>query len=120
MYSNLCALRCWMVVLCLRADLRSDDDVGKVSGSVVSMDFTADGVFVMLNSSGMDMVIASAETCNKASSKDMKALRYVYRICISDNLKDLVRTYSTSGRTPQGVDPAVVLSPLSDQVYGFC
>ena len=49
---------------------------GQVSGSVVSMDFTADGGFVMLNSSGMDMAIANAETCNKASPKDMKALRY--------------------------------------------
>lgn len=39
------------------------------------MDFTADGRFLMVNSSGMDMVVVNAETCKKASPKDMKALR---------------------------------------------
>ena len=48
----------------------------QVSGAVIGMDFTADGRFLMLNSSGMDMVIVNAETCKKASPKDMKALRY--------------------------------------------
>lgn len=48
----------------------------KVSGAVVGMDFTADGRFLMLNSSGMDMIVVNAETCKKASPKDMKALRY--------------------------------------------
>ncbi|CAM9415834.1 unnamed protein product, partial [Ectocarpus fasciculatus] len=46
-----------------------------VSESVVGMDFTADGRFLMLNSSGMDMIVINAETCKKASPKDMKALR---------------------------------------------
>lgn len=41
------------------------------------MDFTSDGRFLMLNSSGMDMVVVNAETCKKASPKDMKALRYI-------------------------------------------
>lgn len=39
------------------------------------MDFTADGGFVMINSSGMDMAIANAETCKKASPKELKGLR---------------------------------------------
>lgn len=34
-----------------------------------------DGNFLMVNSSGMDMVIVNAETCKKASPKNMKALR---------------------------------------------
>lgn len=42
----------------------------------MGMDFTTDGRFLMLNSSGMDMAVVDAETCNKASPKDMKALRY--------------------------------------------
>lgn len=42
------------------------------------MDFTADGRFLMLNSSGMDMIVVNAETCKKASPKDMKALRYYF------------------------------------------
>lgn len=42
----------------------------------MGMDFTADGRFLMLNSSGMGMVIVNAEACKKASPKDMKALRY--------------------------------------------
>lgn len=42
----------------------------------MGMDFTADGRFLMVNSSGMDMVVVNAETCKKASPKDMKALRY--------------------------------------------
>ncbi|CAM9694331.1 unnamed protein product, partial [Ectocarpus sp. 12 AP-2014] len=46
-----------------------------VSGSVVGMDFTADGRFLMLNSTGMDMIVINAETCKKASPKDMKAFR---------------------------------------------
>ncbi|CAM9399079.1 unnamed protein product [Ascophyllum nodosum] len=46
-----------------------------VSGSVLSMDFTVDGMFVMLNSSGMDMVIVNVETCERASSENMKTLR---------------------------------------------
>lgn len=40
------------------------------------MDFTTDGRFLMINSSGMGMVVVNAETCKKASPKDMKALRY--------------------------------------------
>ena len=48
----------------------------QVSGSVLSMDFTVDGMFVMLNSSGMDMVIVNVETCERASSENMKTLRY--------------------------------------------
>lgn len=67
-----------LLILCVSFPLFvSNDDGGhQVSGSVVSMDFTADGTFVMLNSSGMDMAIANAETCSKASPKEMKGLRY--------------------------------------------
>lgn len=39
------------------------------------MDFTVDGRFVMINSNGMEMVVANAETCKKASPKELKALR---------------------------------------------
>ncbi|CAM9107723.1 unnamed protein product, partial [Hapterophycus canaliculatus] len=46
-----------------------------ISGSIVGMDFTTDGQFLMINSSGMEMVVVKAETCKKASPKDMKALR---------------------------------------------
>lgn len=41
----------------------------------MSMDFTVDGRFLMLNSSGMDLIVVNAETCKKASPKDMKAIR---------------------------------------------
>ncbi|CAM9609602.1 unnamed protein product [Scytosiphon promiscuus] len=46
-----------------------------ISGSIIGMDFTTDGRFLMINSSGMDMIVVNAETCKKASPKDMKALR---------------------------------------------
>lgn len=49
---------------------------GKVPGSIVSMDFTMDGGFVMVNSTAMEMVVANAETCTKTSPKELKLLRY--------------------------------------------